>query len=165
MSRCAIAVLISGLLTFTYGISGPDATRAQESTPPAEAAGLEISPGVTFELLPASENPPSLYRLRIAPGTTLSFVDDPAISLVYVESGALSLVLDAPVSDARPDEASQDEEGAESALELNQGDYFVLPPLIAGELRNEAQGPVSLVVAAITPGLFPPAASATPGPE
>ena len=165
MSRCAIAVLISGLLTFTWGTFGPDSTRAQESTPTAETAGIEISPGVTFELLPASENPPSLYRLRIAPDTTLSFVDDPAISLVYVESGALSLVLDAPVSDARPNGASEDEADAESALELSQGDYFVLPPLIAGELRNEGQEAVSLVIAAITPGLFPPAASATPVPE
>ena len=162
MSRCAIAILISGLLTFTCATFGPDSTGAQESTPAAEMPGVEISPGVTFELLPASENPPSLYRLRIAPDSTLSFVDDPAISLVYVESGALSLVLDAPVSDARPDE---DEADAESASELSQGDYFVLPPLIAGELRNEGQEAVSLVIAAITPGLFPPAASATPVPE
>jgi hypothetical protein len=170
MSRCAIAVLISGLLTFTCGTFGPDSTRAQESTPmastpTAEMPGVEISPGVTFELLPASENPPSLYRLRVAPASTLSFVDDPAISLVYVESGALSLVLDAPVSDARPDEAGEDEADADPALELSQGDYFVLPPLIAGELRNEGQEAVSLVIAAITPGLFPPAASATPVPE
>jgi hypothetical protein len=162
MSRCVIAVLISGLLTFTCGTLGPDAARAQQGTPTAGATGEEISPGVTFELLPSSEDPPTLYRLRLAPGVTLPFVDDPSISLVYVESGALSLQLDAAVSDARPDGTSEGEEEADTALQLSQGDYFVLPPLVAGEIRNEGQEPVSIVIAAITPGLIPGAAVGTP---
>ena len=162
MSRCVIAVLVSGLLTFTCGTFGPLSTHAQEGTPTAGATGVEIAPGVTFELLPSSENPPTLYRLRLAPGVSLPFVDDPAISLVYVESGALSLQLDAAVSDTRPDVASQDEEKAGQAAELSQGDYFVLPPLVAGELRNKGQEPVSIVIAAITPGLIPGAAIGTP---
>ena len=161
MNRCAIAVLISGLLTFTYGTLSPLSAGAQQSTPTAEMTGLEISPGVTFELLPSSEDPPSLYRLRLAPGATLSFVDDPAISLVYVESGALSLQLDAAVSDARPEATSEDEE-ADTAIALSQGDYFVLPPLVAGEIRNEGQEVLSMVIAAITPGLIPEVAIATP---
>ena len=86
MGRCAIVILITTLMTFTCGMLGPVPMSAQESTP--AATGVEISPGVTFELMRASEDPPSLYRLRFAPGATLSFVDDPAISLVYVESGA-----------------------------------------------------------------------------
>ena len=131
---------------------GPLSTRAQESTPAAQATGVEVAPGVTFDLMPASDDPPSLYRLRFAPGATLSFVDDPAISLVYVESGALSLQLDAAVSDARPEAASGDEEAGDTALTLAQGDYFVLPPLVAGEIRNEGQEPMSIVIAAITPG-------------
>ena len=47
------------------------------------------------------------------------------------------------------------DEAADTALELSQGDYFVLPPLVAGEIRNEGQEPVSIVIAAITPGLIP----------
>ena len=89
----------------------------------------------------------------------------PAISLVYVESGALSLDLDAAVSDARPEAASGDEEDAGSALELSQGDYFVLPPLVAGEIRNEGEEPAAIVIAAITPGLIPATAMGTPVPE
>ena len=162
MSRCVIAVLICGLLTSMCGTLSPGSTRAQESTPTAEATGEEITPGVTFELLPSSEVPPTLYRLRLAPGATLSFVDDPAISLVYVELGALSLKLDAAVSDTRPDAASADEQDADTALKLSQGDYFVLPPLVAGEIRNEGQEPVSIVIAAISPGLIPGAAIGTP---
>ena len=162
MSRCVIAVLISGLLTFTCGTLSPLSTRAQQSTPTAGATGVEIAPGVTFELLPSSEDPPTLYRLRLAPGISLPFVDDPAISLVYVESGALSLALRAAVSDARPDATSEGEEDAGQAVVLSQGDYFVLPPLVAGELRNKGQEPVSIVIAAITPGLIPGAAIGTP---
>src|SRR5215204_948448 len=162
MRRGVITVLISGFLTFTCGTLGPDSTRAQESTPAAEMPGLEVAPGVTFELMPASDVPPSLYRLRFAPGATLSFVDDPAISLVYVESGALSLQLRAAVSDARPDASSGDQEDADTTLTLDQGDYFVLPPLVAGEIRNEGQEPVSIVIAAITPGVVPSRAMATP---
>ena len=134
MGRCAIVILVSGLMTFACGMLDPAPTGAQESTPAAGATGVEIAPGVTFELMPASEDPPSLYRLRFAPGTTLAFVDDPAISLVYVESGALSLQLRAAVSDARPDASSGDAEDADTTLTLEQGDYFVLPPLVAGEI-------------------------------
>jgi hypothetical protein len=161
MSRCAIVLLIAGLTTLTCGIIGPVSTRAQESTPVAEPVGVEVAPGVTFDLIRALEDPPSLYRLRFAPGATLSFVDDPAISLVYVELGALSLELDAAVSDARP-EASSGEEDAASALQLSQGDYFVLPPLVAGEIRNEGQEPAAIVIAAITPELIPEMPIGTP---
>src|SRR5215207_6154233 len=153
MGRCAIVILITTLSTFTCGMLGPVPTSAQESTP--AATGVEISPGVTFELMPASEDPPSLYRLRFAPGASLSFVDDPAISLVYMESGALSLELDAAVSDARPEASSGDEEEADSALQLSEGDYLVLPPLVAGEIRNEGQEPAAIVIAAITPEQIP----------
>ena len=165
MSRGLIVVLVAGLVAFTCGMLGPLSTGAQESTPPAETTGVEIAPGVTFDLVPASEDPPSLYRLRLAPGATLSFVGDPAISLVYVESGALSLQMDAAISDARTDEDGGDEEDAATAVRLSEGDYFVLPPLVAGEIRNEDQEPVSIVIAAITPGLIPTTAIGTPAPE
>ncbi len=162
MGRCGIVILIAGLTTLGCGMLGPFSTWAQESTPAAETIGVEIAPGVTFDLLPSSEDPPSLYRLRFAPGASLAFVDDPAISLVYVESGALSLALRAAVSDARPDAASGEDEAADSALELSQGDYFVLPPLVAGEIRNEGQEPAAIVIAAITPGLIPEIPVGTP---
>ena len=163
MGRNAIVILISVLITVSYGMLEPDSTRAQASTPVAETTGVEVAPGVTFELMAASEVPPSLYRLRFAPGATLEFVDDPAISLVYVETGALSLQLDAAVSDARP-EASSGDEAADTAVDLGQGDYFVLPPLVAGEIRNAGQDPMSIVIAAITPGVSPATAMATPVP-
>jgi hypothetical protein len=37
-----------------------------------------------------------------------------------------------------------------------------LPPLVAGEIRNEEQEPAVIVIAALTPGLIPPTAIGTP---
>lgn len=157
------AILVIAMITITtFGMLRP--TTAQEATPAAAATEVEIAPGVTFALLPASEDPPTLYRLRIAPGATLIFAGDPAISLVYVESGALVLELDAAVSDVRPDTPSGSDDG-DTASAVRQGDYFVLPPLVAGEIRNEGEEPVAIVIAAITPELLPAQAASTPAPE
>jgi hypothetical protein len=147
-----VAVLTVAPLSFA-----PTA-RGQEATPPASADEAEVAPGVTFTLLPTSEDPPSLYRLEFAPGATLYFAGDPAISLVFVESGAIALNMNAAVSDARAATPA----GTDAALPMDQGDYFVLPPLVAGEIRNDGEEPASIIIAAITPGLFPVSAAATP---
>ncbi len=133
--------------------------RAQEATPSATADAAEVAPGVTFTLLPASEDPPSLYRLAFEPGASLYFAGDPAISLVLVESGAIALNMNAAVSDARVATPA----GDASALRMDQGDYFVLPPLVAGEIRNTGEAPATILIAAITPGQFP-VVNATPVP-
>ena len=135
--------------------------RAQEATPSAVADEAEVAPGVTFTLLPASEDPPSLYRLAFEPGATLYFAGDPAISLVLVESGAIALNMNAAVSDARVATPV----GNASALLMDQGDYFVLPPLVAGEIRNTGEEPAAILIAAITPGLLPAPAAGTPTPN
>ena len=135
--------------------------RAQEATPSAVADEAEVAPGVTFTLLPASEDPPSLYRLAFEPGATLYFAGDPAISLVLVESGAIALNMNAAVCDARVSTPV----GNASALLMDQGDYFVLPPLVAGEIRNTGEEPAAILIAAITPGLLPAPAAGTPTPN
>lgn len=130
--------------------------RAQEALPVATPD--VIAPGVTFALIPPSENPPTLYRLSLEAGASLQFADDPAISLIYVESGSLTLMMDARLRDARPDTAG----GNNAAATVAEGDYFVLPPFVAGELRNEGDIPASIVIAAITPALLPATAPSTP---
>jgi hypothetical protein len=154
-SILAIASLIVVLcLAILAGLA-----RAQEATPSAATDAAEVAPGVTFTLLPASEDPPSLYRLAFKPGATLYFAGDPAISLVLVESGASALNMNAAVSDARVATPA----GDASALLMDQGDYFVLPPLVAGEIRNTGEEPAAILIAAITPGQFP-VVSGTPVP-
>src|SRR5688500_3314841 len=160
MGRRETVVLIA--IAALLGILAPlDPARAQEATPPASAEDTEVAPGVTFTLLPTSEDPPSLYRLEFAPGAALYFAGDPAISLVLVESGAISLNMNAAVSDARAATPA----GSAAALAMDQGDYFVLPPLVAGEIRNTSEEPASILIAAITPGqvLAPIAGTPTAG--
>jgi CRP-like cAMP-binding protein len=157
MGRREIVVLMAIFASFGILASlGP--AWAQEATPPAASDEAEVAPGVIFSLLPASEDPPSLYRLAFEPGAALYFAGDPAISLVFVESGAITLNMNAAVSDARAATPA----GDAAALRMDQGDYFVLPPLVAGEIRNSGDEPASVVIAAITPGLFPVPAAGTP---
>lgn len=159
MTRAAIFVVLTIVMTITLGML--DRARAQEATPPAIAGDAEVAPGVTFTLLPASEDPPSLYRLEFEPGAALYFAGDPAISLVLVESGAISLNMNAAVSDARAATPA----GSAAAVAMDQGDYFVLPPLVAGEIRNSGEEPAAILIAAITPGQFPAPAAGTPIPN
>lgn len=158
MARFSIVVLFALVMAIHLGI--PGAGQAQEATPPASAADGEVAPGVTFTLLPASDDPPSLYRLEFAPGAALYFAGDPAISLVLVESGAISLNMNAAVSDARAATPA----GSAAALPMDQGDYFVLPPLVAGEIRNDSEEPAAILIAAITPGQFSVPTAGTPSP-
>ncbi len=146
--------VIAGLMVAMLGavsLSLGSPARGQESTPVVDGADVEVAPGVTFDLLPATEDPPSLYRLEFAPQATLFFAGDPAISLVYVESGTITLNMNAAVTDSRSDATPENT----TLQSLGQGDYFVLPPLVAGEMGNDGEEPASIVIAAITPGLFP----------
>ena len=68
--------------------------------------------------------------------------------------------MNAAVSDARAATPAVDP----AALAMDEGDYFVLPPLVAGEIRNDGEEPASILIAAITPGQFSaPAATPTAG--
>jgi hypothetical protein len=152
-------VVAAGLIVAGIGLANlAGAANAQEATPPAVSAEAEVAPGVTFKLLPVSEDPPSLYRLAFEPGAALYFAGDPAISLVLVEAGAIALNMNAAVSDARAATPA----GDATALLMDQGDYFVLPPLVVGELRNSGEEPASILIAAITPGQFSAPAAGTP---
>jgi hypothetical protein len=159
----AVAVLVLlGLVT----VGGGTTIGAQEGTP--APSGFEIAPGVTAEGLAfaAGQEVPSLYRLTFAPGVTYAVVPAPEISLVYVESGELALMLDAPVTITRAGmtDAPGENVAADTELTLAAGDYAVLPLLVGGEVRNDGQEPASVMVAAIAPsGMMPPGA-ATPAP-
>jgi hypothetical protein len=131
---------------------------AQEGSPPP--GGFEIAPGVTAEALafaPGSQVP-SLYRLTFAPGVTYQAQSAPEISLGYLESGTLSLTVDAPVTVTRTDAAEIIPAGTD--FTLSAGEYLVLPLLASGEVRNEGTEAASLLVASITPAM-PAATPAT----
>ena len=148
--------------------------RAQDGTPVVpeeveevvEEFGFEIAPGVTAGILPVSDDPPSLYWVRFAPGVTYTLEADPAITLLYGQTGALRLRLGVPVTVTRA--GAMDAPGetipAETEFTLSEGDYTVLPPNAGGEARNEGAEPAQIAVAGLVPELLEIAVTGTPAP-
>ena len=139
------------------GIGGR--TVAQDATSPPGA--VEIAPGVTAEVLAVAEGQavPPLFRLRFAPGAAYPASEtDPSISLVYAEAGTLTFTIEAQVTITRAGATgARDVRAAGTAFTLEPGDYFVFPPLVAGEARNDGQDPAAILVAALVPaGLVTP---------
>ncbi len=139
---------------------------AQDATPPP--GGFEIAPGVTAEGLAFAmgQEAPSLYRLTFAPGVIYRVEPAPDISLAYLETGALTLTLDAPVTITRAGSSDAPGEAVTASTEftVEAGDYFVLPPLASGEVRNDGEVAASVMVAAIVPAGMGTLAAGTPAP-
>ncbi len=159
-------------LLFVFSVAGLVAlnpiagTRAQEGTPVVTSFEFDIAPGVKASVLPVPEDPPSLYRLRFDAGVTYPFTGDPAISLVYVESGSLVLRVGVPVTVSRGSAsgAAGESIAADTEFTAAQGDFFVLPSLASGEVRNETEAEVSVAVASLLPGGAEITGSGTPMP-
>lgn len=148
------------------------ATAAQEGTPPAEEFAPE---GVAFEPLgfgTAEELPTApadLVLLRVTFDPEAGFPieeDDPTVALVYVESGALTIQVEAPLQVTRAatieafatpgaveeggiPEPEEVEAGTEVTLEA--GDSVVIPPNVGGEVRNDGEEPAVVLAALVAP--------------
>jgi hypothetical protein len=167
MRRFGLLLSVVVVALLGLGVLGsPTSTRAQEGTPAAES--FEFAPGVVGYPLAFAEGQegPVLYRVTVAPGAILAGGQiDPAISLVSVEAGAVRVTIAAPVAITRGGGAGTPEivaAGTEFTAEV--GDYFVTPPSVAGEYRNDGQEEVSVLVASILPSTMAPAAPGTPTP-
>ena len=155
---------------------------AQEGTPPAEE---EFAPpeGVAFlllgfgtaEELPAAPADLVLARFTIDPGAGFPLeAEDPSVALAYVESGALTARVDAPIRVTRaatiaafatPGAVEEgavpepEEVAAGTEFTLEAGDSAVFPPNAPGEIRNDGSEPVVGLVALVGP---PEGGEATP---
>lgn len=151
-----LAVMLLGMVSVGGLVPGAG---AQDATPPT--GGFEIAPGVTADILPASDDPPSLYRLFVAAGVTYEFSSDPSLAVVYVEAGTATLQVELPVTrfQTGATDAAGESFAAGTEFTVTSGDYFVLPPLATGSVRNDGNEPVEFSVAGIVPeGLATPAA-------
>jgi hypothetical protein len=133
---------------------------AQVATP--GPLGFEIAPGVTAEDIAPPEGSPALFRLQIAAGVTFAASDgsEPSIVLIYGESGTLTVHVEAPMTVNRSGATGQPAEDIAAGTEftVGPGDYFVAPPNVAAEIRNDGTAPATLLVAS----LLPPPANGTP---
>ncbi len=165
-----VAVALLGLL-----VAAQPAARAaaQDATPTGEE---EFAPeGVTFEPLgfgtaeelPAAPADLLLARFTIEPGAGFPIeADDPSVVLAYVESGVLTVRVEAPVRVVRaatiaafatPGAVEEgavpepEEVAAGTEVTLEAGDSVVIPPNVAGEIRNDGDELAVGLVALVAP--------------
>jgi hypothetical protein len=164
MRRLAFLVALAIVLG-SAGVAGaPWMARAQEATPegmtPVEGVSLlplAVAPGMD---LPPSPATVGLTRYEIAPGASqVSDASDPALALVYQESGTGTLRLEAPTVVTRGATGEQEDIPANTDFTLEPGDSFAWPPFVAGEARNEGDEPAVALVVVIVPDTV-----ATPNP-
>jgi hypothetical protein len=132
--------------------------------------GVELPAGVTQQNLAVGSAAPllpagaiiELARFTFAPGAVVVLPEaSPSLALVYVESGILSVRIEAPVTLTRAAGGSPGEPEtipAGTAFTADQGDFFVGPPHVAVEARNDEPEPLVLLMAVLEP------APATPAP-
>ena len=185
MPRRSVLLALVAAVLVGLALAGPGRAVAQDATPAAEE-DFQTPEGVTFEPLgfgPAEELPAApallvLVRATIEPGAGFDVgEDDASVALVHVESGALTVRLEAPMRVLRAaavaafatpgaveegDEPAFEEVAAGTEATLEAGDSVVLPPNVAGELRNDGAEPAVLLGAIVEPtgaGGATPAAS------
>ncbi len=160
-----VTILVSVLVVMLLGGLSV-ATAAQEGTPPADGGALEgvsIEPlgfGTTEEF-PVAPADFALSRIVIDPGGGFPR-PEVVIALLYVESGALTIQVEAPIQVTRAatiealttgageiPEPEEVEAGTEVTLEA--GDSVVIPPNVAGEIRNDGDEPVVYLAAFAVP--------------
>lgn len=162
-----VTILIGGVVT---GWAGSNA-RAQEGTPSAEDFAPE---GVTFvpvafgtaDELPATPADFILARFILEPGASFPIeANDPSAALVSIESGAITIQVDVPMTVTRAatitafatpevDESSvppPEEIAADTEFTLEVGDSAFFPGSITGEVRNDGQETAVALLAIIGP--------------
>ena len=164
-----VFVLLLGALVIGVG-SRVLPTAAQEETPTSEEEleGVSFEPlgfGTTEEL-PAAPAELLLARVTLDPGAGFPIEeDDPSVGLLYVESGSLTIRVEAPVTviraatiaafatpGAAEGEVTPPEEvAAWTEYTLNERDSVVIPANVAGEVRNDGTEPAVAMGALIIP--------------
>jgi quercetin dioxygenase-like cupin family protein len=109
-----------------------------------------------------------LARFTFAPGAVVVLPEaSPSLALVYVESGVLSVRINAPLTLTRAAAGGTPEEPeaipAGTAFTADAGDFFVGPPHVVVEARNDESEPLVLLMAVLEPAPAA-AAPATPAP-
>jgi len=165
------------MVTFSVAVLMLTASRAIAAQPATPQAGMGVAlpAGVTQQnlaiglaapLLPAGAII-ELARFTFAPGAVVGLPEaSPSLALVYVESGILTVRIDAPMTLTR---ATSDSSGkletipAGTAFTAVQSDFFVGPPHVAVEARNDGREPLVLLMAILEPAPEM-AVAATPAP-
>jgi quercetin dioxygenase-like cupin family protein len=170
----ALARLIAFALVAAIALGAVPQSAAQEATPPAREDGADVDvrtrplASAAIEILEPGTSNIVLGRLVRAPGASLPFdPNDPSASLLYVQSGELTVLADAAVAVSRggqrgtPGAGETEPEAAGTEFTLGEDDAVLLPPNITGEVRNDGTEEVTVLVVSLAHAT---AASGTPTP-
>ena len=138
-----LAIVARGPLT---GVS------AQDATPLPSPQFIGLPEGVSGWEVGDFTQIPSTYRLQLQPGATLPASNGPELSLVYVESGEVTLKPAGPLAVSHGKGGRAPEvvpAGADFTAQA--GDYFVEGMSAPTEIRNETEDVVSLQFAMMDP--------------
>lgn len=163
MRRLLMLVSVVALGIAAVCIGGQTLQAAQEATPVGKA--VTMSEGITsaqtslgeIASLPPGPVTVDLYRVRVAPGASLSVAtSDPGLGINQVESGVLTLhgftdkvTVTRASSAGTPGAKEIVAAGAEATLE--PGDAFLWLPNVSGEIRNDGAEPAEYVAVTIYP--------------
>lgn len=135
----------------------PTAFAAQEGTPVSEDE--QQSKRVSFEsvgfgvasVLPSAPADVELFRLGIDPGADFPLLEEnPSLALIIVESGEVILLADIPITVSHAS-GGMETIPAGKELTMEAGDSVTVPPLVAGEVRNDSNEEASMLVVNIFP--------------
>jgi hypothetical protein len=152
MRRIALFVsIVTFALLAIVTLASWSRVSAQDATPQPSQQFIGLPEGVVGWEVGAFTQIPSTYRLEMQPGTALPVSDGPALSLVYVESGAVVLTPQGELAinhrEGKPPEiipAGQD-------FTARAGDYFVEGASAPTEIRNDSDDVASLQFAMMDP--------------
>jgi quercetin dioxygenase-like cupin family protein len=164
-----VSALAAVVLLGALALAGLRPAIAQDATPPPGEEGVTFAPlgfGTAEELPPAPVEL-VLARVTLAPGAGFPIeADDPSVGLAYVESGALTIRVEAPLRVTRaatiaafatPGAAGAgavpgpEEVPAGTEVTLEAGDSVVIPANVAGEVRNDGAEPAVGLAALVAP--------------
>ena len=158
MPRFVVSVSVALVVLLGLVATTGRSTTAQEAFATPGPGEFEIAPGqIGRELAGAIlAEPPAapvylgLLRFTTAPGSVfIGAAEDPSVGLIFVESGVVTFRLEGPVTITRASGAEEVAAGAEFTLEA--GEFFVWPPYMEGEVRNDGQEPAVTLLANLAP--------------
>ncbi len=159
MRKISIPAL-GAFLALSLGVSS---ITAQDSTPTGEPGVSDE--GISVEFIGFGETGPlpsgpayiQLFRIIIEPGGNVDLPEYPSTALASIESGAVTLSVDAPITVVTvPDDGELDPDDQEifpagEEFTLEEGDSALFPPNVQGDARNDGNQDASIFVANVFP--------------
>ena len=157
MRRFTVSLSVIVIVLLGSVVAWGSGTSAQEPFATPGPGEFELVPGQIGRELAGGlvPEPPAgpvyfgLLHITVAPGSVFTAPADLSVGLNLVESGELTVRLEAPVTVTRT--TGSEEVAAGTEFTLGPGESFIWPPNVAGELRNDGPEPAVQLLAFLFP--------------